>query len=294
MTIKEFTDYIDDQTILKLVIIASILFVSVLFFRKIIHSFFMKTDFIEERKEKTLESMLNSIISYTAVIGFILIALNEFVEIGNLLAGAGVIGVIVGFGAQSLIRDFFAGLFLLYEKQLHKGDFITLNNTFHGTVEDIGLRFLKIRQWSGKLLTISNGQINTIENYNIDHMRVIEKVTTSFSQNPKVTWEVLEEACKRLNDEMQGYLKKDLTDKPMEPFQVYGMSSLNQAHRGYEFTVIGLVEDLVYWAAAKKTRLILAEVLFENNISMAEQRVEMNSFNSRDNKDYFTSNEKLT
>lgn len=294
MTIKEFTNYIDDQTILKLLIIASILFVAVLFFRKVIHSFFTRTDFIEERKEKTLESMFNSIISYTAVIGFILIALNEYVEIGNLLAGAGVIGVIVGFGAQSLIRDFFAGLFLLYEKQLHKGDFITLNNTFHGTVEDIGLRFLKIRQWSGKLLTISNGQINTIENYNIDHMRVIEKVTTSFSQNPKVTWDVLEKACGRLNDELQGYLKKDLTDKPIEPFQVYGMSSLNQAHHGYEYTVVGLVEDLVYWTAAKKTRLILAEVLFEHNISMAEQRVEMNSFNSHNNNDYFTSNEKLT
>lgn len=294
MTLQEFTDYIDNQTILKLLIIASILFVAVLFIRKVIHSFFKRTDFIEERKEKTLESMFNSIISYTAVIGFILIALNEYVEIGNLLAGAGVIGIIVGFGAQSLIRDFFAGLFLLYEKQLHKGDFITLNNTFHGTVEDIGLRFLKIREWSGKLLTISNGQINTIENYNFEHMRVIEKVTTSFSQNPKVTYGVLEEACERLNEELHGYLKKDLTDKPLESFQVYGMSSLNHEHRGYEFTVVGLVEDLVYWTAAKKTRLILAEVLFENNISMAEQRVEMNSFNNHKNNDHFTSNEKLT
>lgn len=293
MTIQEFTDYIDNQTLLKLLIYASILFVAVLLLRKAIHSFFKRTDFIEERKEKTLESMFNSIISYTAVIGFILIAVNEYVEIGNLLAGAGVIGIIVGFGAQSLIRDFFAGLFLLYEKQLHKGDFITLNNTFHGTVEDIGLRFLKIREWSGKLLTISNGQINTIENYNFEHMRVIEKVTTSFSQNPKETYEVLEEACKRLNEELHGYLKKDLTDKPIESFQVYGMSSLNHEHRGYEFTVVGLVEDLVYWTAAKKTRLVLAEVLFEHNISMAEQRVEINSFNSPKNNDHLTSNEKL-
>lgn len=294
MTLKDFTDYLDEHTTINLLFIASITFVTVLLLRKAIHTYFKKTAFIEERKEKTLESMLNSIISYAAIISFILITLNHFTPIDKLLAGAGVIGIIVGFGAQSLIRDFFAGLFLLYEKQLHKGDFITLNNTFHGTVEDIGLRFLKIRQWSGKLLTISNGQIKTIENYNFEHMRVIEKVTTNFHEDPQRTFRVLEEACDRMNDELNSYLKKDLTDKPFEPFQVYGMSSLNNQHRGYEYTVVGVVEDLVYWTAAKKTRLILAETLFHHNISMSEQRVEITSSQKSDDYDHFNSNEKLT
>ncbi|MGR9047208.1 mechanosensitive ion channel family protein [Halobacillus faecis] len=292
MSLNEFNAYLEENPIIRLLLIAAILFVVVLILRKVIHTFFKKTDFIEERKENTLESMLNSIISYTALIGFILVVLDEFTSIERLLAGAGVIGIIVGFGAQSLIKDFFAGLFLLYEKQLHKGDFISVNNTFHGTVEDIGLRFLKVRQWSGKLLTISNGQINTIENYNFEYMRVIEKVTTSFHQNPKQAFQVLEKACERLNEELHEYLKKDLTDKPYEPFQVYGMSSLNHEHRGYEYTVVAVVNDLVYWTAAKKTRLILAEELFDNNIFMAEQRVELNS--SRPEDHHFTSNEKLT
>ncbi|CDQ20457.1 Mechanosensitive ion channel [Halobacillus karajensis] len=292
MSLTEFETYLDDHAIIKLLVTAALLFVIVLILRKVIHTFFQKTDFIEEKKEKTLESMLNSIISYAAVIGFILVVLDQFTSIEKLLAGAGVIGIIVGFGAQSLIKDFFAGLFLLYEKQLHKGDFITVNNTFHGTVEDIGLRFLKVRQWSGKLLTISNGQIKTIENYNFDYMRVIEKVTTSFQQEPKQASQILEKACERLNDELYQYLKKDLTDKPYEPFQVYGMSSLNHEHRGYEYTIVGVVEDLVYWTAAKKTRFILAEELFEHNIFMSEQRVELNS--SFKEKPYFNSNEKLT
>ncbi|SDO43248.1 mechanosensitive ion channel family protein [Halobacillus aidingensis] len=292
MSLAEFNAYLEEHAVIRLLLIAAILFVVVLILRKVIHTFFKKTDFIEERKENTLESMLNSIISYVALIGFILIVLDEFTSIEKLLAGAGVIGIIVGFGAQSLIKDFFAGLFLLYEKQLHKGDFISVNNTFHGTVEDIGLRFLKVRQWSGKLLTISNGQINTIENYNFEYMRVIEKVTTSFHQDPKQAYQVLEKACERLNEELHEYLKKDLTNKPYEPFQVYGMSSLNHEHRGYEYTVVGMVNDLVYWTAAKKTRLILAEELFENNIFMAEQRVELNSSGHEDH--HFTSNEKLT
>ncbi|MCA0971913.1 mechanosensitive ion channel family protein [Halobacillus litoralis] len=270
----------EEFSALRLLLYGALLFVMVLLSRKLIGSFFKRTDFIEERKERTLESMLNSIISYTAVIAFILILINQFTDINRLLAGAGVIGVIIGFGAQNLIKDFFAGLFLLYEKQLHKGDFITLNNTFHGTVEDIGLRFLKLREWSGRLLTISNGQITTIENYNFEFMRVIEKVTTNFRQDPREVHEALEAACKRLNEECSEYLKKDLKDEPIEPFQVYGMTSLNDQYRGYQYTVTGVVHDLVYWTAAKETRRIIAETMYDYNIAMAEQRVELNDYSA--------------
>ncbi|MBH0231207.1 mechanosensitive ion channel family protein [Halobacillus sp. KCTC 3957] len=274
----DYLEIITNSATVKIAASAVLIFLGVLLLRKAIHSFFKKTDFIEERKENTLESMMNSIISYTAIITFLFIVLSEFTSIGRLLAGAGVIGIIVGFGAQSLIKDFFAGLFLLYEKQLHKGDFITLNNTFHGTVEDIGLRFLKIREWSGKLLTISNGQINTIENYNFEHMRVIEKVTTNFHQDPRKMFDALEVACERLNEELHEYLKKDLKEEPVEPFKIYGVTSLNDDFRGYQYTVTGLVHDLVYWTAAKETRRILAETMFDHNIAMAEQRVEWNAY----------------
>lgn len=276
----DYAELINNNTTIKIAISALLLFLAVMILRKAIRSFFKRTDFIEERKENTLESMMNSIISYAAIISFIFIVLSEFTSIGKLLAGAGVIGIIVGFGAQSLIKDFFAGLFLLYEKQLHKGDFITLNNTFHGTVEDIGLRFLKIREWSGRLLTISNGQINTIENYNFEHMRVIEKVTTNFKQDPRQMFEILHEACNRMNEELSEYLKKDLKEDPIEPFQLYGITSLNDQYRGYQYTVTGLVHDLVYWTASKETRRILAETMYDHNIAMAEQRVEMNASSS--------------
>ncbi|MBA2176457.1 mechanosensitive ion channel family protein [Halobacillus locisalis] len=259
---------------------AVILFITVMVFRKVIHSFFKRTDFIEERKERTLESMFNSIISYSAIIIFIFLVVSLYADVNRLLAGAGVLGIILGFGAQNLIKDFFAGLFLLYEKQLHKGDFITLNNTFHGTVEDIGLRFLKLREWSGRLLTISNGQITSIENYNFEYMRVIEKVTTNFREDPRDVFNALEAACTRLNEEFSEYLKKDLKEDPIEAFQVYGMTSLNDQYRGYQYTITGVVHDLAYWTAAKETRRVIAETMFDHNIAMAEQRVEMNDYSS--------------
>lgn len=262
----------------KIVIGAVVLFFLIIVMKRVIRSFFNRTDFIEERKEQTLESMFNSLLKYVATFGFIIYVFSVFeFPVGKVLAGAGVLGIIIGLGAQSMIKDLLAGIFLLYEKQLNKGDWVQVNNTFEGIVEDVGLRFLKVRQWAGELLTISNGQIETIENYNINEMRVVEHVTVSFYEDPKNMFRILEEASLRLNEELDDYLKKDLTGKPVEPFQLYGMSSLNNDFRGYQYTVTGLCNDLLYWTAAKETRRIIAEIMYANKIQMAEQHMEVRS-----------------
>jgi moderate conductance mechanosensitive channel len=279
--IQKYWDLIFQYNISKFILAALLTYMAVKIINRLVHTFFKRTSLIDERKEKTLEAMIGSIISYIATFGLIVYTLSLFgVEVGQLLAGAGIIGIIVGLGAQSLIKDFLSGIFLLYEKQLLKGDFITVNNTFHGTVEDIGLRFLKIREWSGKLITISNGQVSTIQNYNFEHMRVIEKVTTSFYEDPSKVMNVLEKACDQLNRELAHHLKKDETGQPIEKYQVYGMTSLNEGYRGYQFTVIGLVYDDVYWVAARQVRLILAKVLYQHKIEMAIQNIDVRSASS--------------
>ncbi|ENH97997.1 small-conductance mechanosensitive channel [Gracilibacillus halophilus YIM-C55.5] len=263
---------------LTILIIGAVVTISiVLILQKLIRTFFKKTSFISEKKERTIESMLNSAIRYTATISYIIFVLNTVfdIDVGGILAGAGVLGIVLGFGAQSLIKDLLAGLFLLYEKQLEQGDWIKINNTFSGTVEEIGLRFLKIREWSGVLLTISNGQINTIENYNMEEMRVLEHITTSFYQNPKEVFQVLEDICEQLNDELYPYLKKGISGEPIEPFMVYGMSSVNDHYQGYQYTITGLCNDEVYFTAAKETRRIIAENVYENGLNMAEQHIDI-------------------
>ncbi|MRG87455.1 mechanosensitive ion channel family protein [Salinibacillus xinjiangensis] len=275
---QEYWNSFADLKITKLIIGAIVTIIIVKFIRRVVNTFFKRTNFIEEREEKTLEAMIKSIVRYTATFGYIIFALTVFdVPVTNLLAGAGVAGIVIGLGAQSVISDFLSGVFLLYEKQLHKGDFITVNNTFTGTVEDIGLRFLKIREWSGKLITISNGRVNSIENYNIDQMRIIEDITTSYHEDPTRVYQVLVDVCVRLNEELDHYLKKDVNGEPFEQFQVYGMSSLNDGFRGYKFTIIGLTNDEVFFSAAKEARMIIAEALYQNNIQMAMQHVDIKS-----------------
>ncbi|WP_226669977.1 mechanosensitive ion channel family protein [Metabacillus litoralis] len=268
------TQFLEESRVARIILVAVILTISVLVINKLVKKFFLHSSFIEERKEKTIESMIRSLTKYTATIGFILYIVSQFVEnFGSVLAGAGVAGIIIGFGAQSLIRDILAGMFLIYEKQLHQGDFITINNTFNGTVEEIGLRSLKIREWSGKLLTISNGEIKQIQNYNIDRMRVIERVVVSYREDPDHVWSVLEKACENINEEFNDFLKKDHTHSIVEPFQLFGLTSLNANFRGYEYTIIGLVDDQYYWTASKETRRILAKTLFAEKITLAEERL---------------------
>lgn len=267
----DWVDFFHKYKLTSIILAALVAWICVYIINKLVHDFFKRTHFIEERKEQTIESMIRSLTKYTATLTFIFFAISQYVNhFGRVLAGAGVVGVIVGFGAQSLIRDILSGIFLIYEKQLHKGDFITINNTFNGTVEEIGLRFIKLREWSGKLLTISNGEIKQIHNYNINQMRVIERVVISYRENPEKVIEVLELACEKINEVNKPCMKLDATECIVEPFKVYGMTTLNASFRGIEYTITGLVDDAFYWDAAKQARKIIAQTLYDHEIKLAE------------------------
>lgn len=277
-SILVFLKKVLDSNIAQVIIGGLILLVIVFVLRKIIRSFFKRTRFVDDKKEKTIESMLNSIIKYVATIGYIFYILSIFGFVTtNMLAGAGVLGIVIGFGAQSLVKDLLAGIFMLYEKQLQQGDWIKVNNTYEGLVEEIGFRVIKVRQWSGIIVTISNGQVETIENFNVNKMRVIESITISFYEDPKKIFTILEDICIKLNVELADYLKKDLTGDAVEPFTVFGIGSLNDQNHGYQYTITGLCHDLAYFAAAKETRKIIAQTMYDNQIQMAEQHVQVNS-----------------
>ncbi|MEO2077253.1 MAG: mechanosensitive ion channel family protein [Bacillus sp. (in: firmicutes)] len=291
-----WVDFFHKYKLTSIILAALVAWIFVYIINKLVHDFFKRTHFIEERKEQTIESMIRSLTKYTATLTFIFFAISQYVNhFGRVLAGAGVVGVIVGFGAQSLIKDILSGIFLIYEKQLHKGDFITINNTFNGTVEEIGLRFIKLREWSGKLLTISNGEIKQIHNYNINQMRVIERVVISYRENPEKVIEVLELACEKINEVNKPCMKLDATECIVEPFKVYGMTTLNASFRGIEYTITGLVDDAFYWDAAKQARKIIAQTLFDHEIKLAEdtmllrQAEELQPLHTRENTTQFSS-----
>lgn len=116
----------------------------------------------------TLLPLLRKFMQVVLIAILAMIALSSMgIEIGPLLAGAGVVGIAIGLGAQSTIADILAGVFFLLEDAFHMGDYVEVGN-LRGTVEGISLRSLKLRHHRGAIHTLPFGQIKALTNYTRD------------------------------------------------------------------------------------------------------------------------------
>lgn len=116
------------------------------------------------------------------------------INIGPILASAGIVGLAVGFGAQTLVKDVISGVFLLADDTLGYGDLITFNGET-ATVEHIGLRIIKARKFDGELLIIPAGDIRTFGNKSVGFARVIVDVGLSYEQNVEEVLHALEDVA---------------------------------------------------------------------------------------------------
>ncbi len=98
-----------------------------------------------------------------SLISFIAVLSELGVSVAPILGAAGVVGLAVGFGAQSLVKDYVTGLFLLVENQIRQGDVVQLGE-FSGSVEEVTLRYVRLRDYSGNVYFIPNGTISTVVN----------------------------------------------------------------------------------------------------------------------------------
>jgi small conductance mechanosensitive channel len=125
------------------------------------------------------------------------------VSIGPLIASAGIAGVALGFGAQSLVRDTISGLFIFIEGQYDVGDIVDLTTdtaTVSGTIESLSLRTTAIRQYDGSLSIVPNGGIQITNNRTRGWGRAVVDLRVALSEDAETVRRVLEE----LFDEMEG------------------------------------------------------------------------------------------
>ncbi|MBL0211444.1 MAG: mechanosensitive ion channel family protein [Holophagaceae bacterium] len=116
-----------------------------------------------ERRAETLSAVLNNASRVLVLVFLLLMALQEFgVNIAPLIAGAGIAGVALGFGAQSLVKDVISGFFLLMEDQFGVGDLISIDEKHVGTVERMTLRITQLRDVEGRAHYVPNGSINRV------------------------------------------------------------------------------------------------------------------------------------
>lgn len=138
---------------------------------------------ISERREATLVKLLNNVLVYAVyfiVIVMILSVLN--VDVKALIAGAGIVGLAVGFGAQNLVRDIITGFFIIFEDQFSVGDYVRIG-TSEGTVEEIGLRTSKIKSWTGELHIIPNGNIAEVTNFSLNNSVAVVDISIAYNED---------------------------------------------------------------------------------------------------------------
>lgn len=132
-----------------------------------------------EKRGQTIAQLLRSVGRVVVSSIAILLTLDVFFDIGPLLAGAGILGLAVSFGAQSLVKDVISGFFILLENQFVVGDVIEAGGK-SGAVERMTLRVVMLRDLHGVLHVIPNGQINSVSNYTRGWSRAVVEVVVPF------------------------------------------------------------------------------------------------------------------
>lgn len=157
----------------------------------------------EEKRAKTLTELLKTFIRYFFYFIALVLVLSEFqVDTTSLIAGAGVVGLALGVGAQSLIKDFITGFFIILEDQYAMGDYIVSGDQA-GTVEEIGFRVTKLRDAKGILHIIPNGSIVKVSNHTRGPMQAAVDIPVPQEADIDQVLALLEQACSEVKNMLE-------------------------------------------------------------------------------------------
>jgi len=172
-----------------------------------------------EQRAETLAGVATGLLRIVVWTMALLLILEEFLNLGPLLAGVSIVGVALGFGAQSLVKDFLSGFFILVEDQYAVGDTITITDTT-GTVEEITLRVTRIRASDGTVWFVPNGEIRKVGNSAKDWGRaIVDVIIPNKADLTAATAAIAEEAAALAEDPAWA-------SAVLEPPEVLGIESV--------------------------------------------------------------------
>jgi small-conductance mechanosensitive channel len=217
---------------------------------------------ISERREATLLRLLDNVITYVVYfIALIMILDTLGVEVKGLLAGAGIVGLAVGFGAQSLVKDVITGFFIIFEDQFSVGDYVRIGN-FEGYVEAIGLRVTKIKSWTGEVHILPNGSITQVTNFSLNNSVAI--VDVSIAHEGDI--EKAEQVIRELLDELPAKYE-DMVAPP----ELLGIQNLTNSEIVMRVTCE--TKPMRHWAIARALRKEIKLRLDEHGIEIPFPRL---------------------
>lgn len=215
-----------------------------------------------ERREKTLMKLLENALAYIVYFSAIIAVLSAVgIEITGLLAGAGVLGLAVGFGAQSLVKDVISGFFIIFEDQFSVGDYVRIGEA-EGTIEEIGLRTTKLSAYGGEIHILPNGNITEVINYSINNSLAIVDIRVAYETDILRAENLIEQFIAGLS---VGY------EELISPPTLIGIQDL--AASEVVFRITAETVPVMQWAFARKFRKDLKIFLDEHDIEIPYPRM---------------------
>jgi moderate conductance mechanosensitive channel len=198
------------------------------------------------KRASTLATVLVRSIEVTAFALAGIIALGEAgFQLGPLIAGAGVVGLAIGFGAQSLVRDVLGGLFILLENQYTEGDVVNIAG-IGGTVSAVNLRRTVLRDIDGIVHTIPNGEVGISSNLTRSFARVNLDVSVGYGEDLDRVRDVIDAVGAELSAD------PEWAEKILEPPAVLRVNALGES--GIDIKVLGTVRPMKQWEVAGELR----------------------------------------
>lgn len=216
---------------------------------------------LDERRLGTVSVLLGNVVGYVVYFVMVLMVLAQLgFNLGPVLAGAGIIGLAVGFGAQNLVRDVISGLFIILEDQYAVGDDVAIGD-FTGTVQEVGLRVTRIKRWTGEVHFIPNGSITQVTNFSKENSAAVVDVGIAYEEKIEEVTRVLEALLARLRTE---------TDDIVGEARVLGVQGL--ADSGVVLRVTAECKPMTHLAVARKLREMIKAEFDRENIEIPYPR----------------------
>ena len=179
------------------------------------------------KRKSTVISLINNIIKYIIAVIIIISILNLYgVNTSNIIASIGIAGAVIGLAFQDIIKDFLAGIFIIFDNAYAVGDWISIDG-FKGEVISVGLKTTKIKAYTGEIMILSNSSFNKVTNFNLDVPRLLIQIPFGYDEDLLKVEKVIDKVLVDLKEK----------DKNVKKVEMLGVDSFDDSSIKYAVAI---------------------------------------------------------
>lgn len=219
-----------------------------------------KMDTEYQKRIDTLSSVINNLLNVLIVVIALITVLGQLgIEIGPILAAAGVVGLAIGFGAQSLVKDIINGFFILLEDQIRVGDVVEIGDN-GGLVERVNLRMTVLRDLAGNVHFIPNGEISIVKNMTKGYSRYVFDIGVAYREDVDEVIAIMQAVDEELRND------SDFKEDILEPLEVLGLDKFGDS--AITIKARTTTAPIKQWRVAREFNKRLKKAFDEKNVEI--------------------------